>query len=88
MSTKTVTDFNKNHPERKRNEIFLTNSTDAVSVGGRSSYEWIGWKTKRKGKVAYQIDGKPCSNDMFPVFIKKSEVRASKPEMLADYLPS
>lgn len=55
---------NKNHPELREGEVFLTN---ALSLSG------IGWKTKRSGYVAYDIYGKPI-HGMFPVFVQRKEL--------------
>ena len=54
------------HPEMKEGEMFLTNSRD-------EGYSHIGWKTKRKGKVAFTIHGYPVKTGLFPVFVQKEE---------------
>ena len=53
------------HPEIKQGEIFLTNST-------LEDYNNIGWKTKRRGIVAYDINGNVIKG-LFPVFILREE---------------
>ncbi|MEK7082586.1 MAG: hypothetical protein AAB972_00320 [Patescibacteria group bacterium] len=58
----------KNHPELQDGEVFLTNASYR-----RSSWESIGWRTKRKGVIAYDIYGKQI-NGMFPVFVQKEEL--------------
>ena len=41
-------DFNKNHPERLDDEVFITNANDEFDFEeNRSSYDAVGWKTKR-----------------------------------------
>jgi len=64
--------FNKNHPEVKEGEVFLTNA----DIEGLCH---IGWKSKRKGSVAYDIHNKPIpsfGHDFFPVFVQRSELEA------------
>jgi hypothetical protein len=58
----------KNHNERQDDELFLTNTT-------YDDYYQIGWKTKRQGDIAYDVDGEEVKG-LFPVFIKKFEVEA------------
>jgi|GEM_PF-2507220 len=62
-------DFNRNHPERKDDEVFITNSDS-------EDFSDIGWKTKRYGVDAYDIHGKRFSEypRTFPVFAKISEI--------------
>ena len=73
-----TSDANKNHPEILPGEVFLTNAEDHhCRDDRRSSWEMIGWRTKRKGKVAYDdIDGKPLDSIycLFPVFVKREEL--------------
>ena len=56
---------NIEHPEKKEDEIFLTNAT-------YDEYRHIGWKSKRKGHIAYDIFGDRL-NFVFPVFVNKQE---------------
>ncbi len=84
---------NKNHPERLPDEVFITNANDSTeySDDGQSSYQMIGWKTKRKGQVAYDVDGEPLGKrweGAFPVFVKQSEIGARGKEILERLLPS
>lgn len=68
-------DFNENHPEKGDDEIFITNAWEGDREGlfdNEKDYSRIGWKTKRKGRQAYDIYGKPLKNG-YPVFVKKSE---------------
>lgn len=60
------------HPEQCRDEFFITNSTD-------NDYHDIGWKTKRKGTVAYDSKWYPISsiNGLFPIFATKEEIRVT-----------
>lgn len=65
--------FNVNHPELRRGEVFVTN-TDA------DHYRFVGWETKRAGEVSYDIYGEPLDErwpNSFPVFAQRSEVEAA-----------
>ena len=53
------------HPERQPNEEFLTN-IDPKSLG------YIGYLTKRTGRVAYSLSGKPVYG-LVPVFVSREE---------------
>jgi hypothetical protein len=53
--------------------VFLTNV-----VFQSSCYESIGWKTKRKGRVAYTTDGEPLAYG-YPVFVQEEEI-LNKPD--------
>jgi hypothetical protein len=57
------------HPEEAEGEIFIGN------IGSLTCYTHIGWKTKRRGKVAYEKDNATVIRNIktFPVFIKKQE---------------
>ena len=59
----------KQHPEIREGEFYLGNFTE-------DGYSKIGWKTKRRGVHAYDIDGDPIRCGTFPVFAKKSELDA------------
>jgi len=56
------------HPEETKDEIYIGNSN-------KDNYSSIKWKTKRKGKVPYNVlTNQPIKNTiMFPVFIEKKE---------------
>ncbi len=90
---KKETDFNRDHhPERQPDEVFITNSDDdtTFSENGRSAYDEIGWNTKRRGAVSYNLSGKVipnCYPGVFPVFVKQSEIMKKKPHLLKDLLP-
>lgn len=74
MSTRKVTDFNTDHPEKMKDEVYLCNC--------KTDFENITWKTKRKGKNAYTIEGQLIgnqSNRMYPVFVKQNEVHDKDP---------
>ncbi len=58
--------WNENHPEIMEGEMFITNEFDVFV------YNEIRWKTKRMGKIAYDINGKFLYG-WFPVFIQKKE---------------
>jgi len=57
----------KKHPEELEGEVFLTNAD------GNDMYNKIGWTTKRKGKMAYNIYGQLLSG-CFPIFVQRSEL--------------
>lgn len=69
----------KHHPETAKGEVFLTNISNSFSDAqlfdhdDRSDWESIGWRTKRRGLVAYDIYGKPISG-MRPVFVQRDEL--------------
>ena len=90
---KSQTDFNRNqHPERQPDEVFLTNTDDdsTFSEDGRSEYEQIDWRTKRRGITSYDPKGKVipnCHPGVFPVFVKQAEIKSRKPHILKDLLP-
>lgn len=71
--------FNNNHPERREDEVFFTN-TDEIGFRG------LGWETKRAGTQAYTRIGTP-SNGFFPVFVKQSEISEKDPGILNALLP-
>lgn len=54
-----ITEQHLSHPERQKDEIFLTNS-----AGLRTNY-----RTVRYGRIAYDINGKPV-NGLHPVFVE------------------
>ena len=56
----------KKHPELEEGETFLTNST-------LENYPHIGWKTKRKGMIAYDVNDVPVKG-LIPVFVQQSEI--------------
>ena len=81
-----VNKINKAHPELREGEIFLTNASDfrrgaviissfgqRAHVDHRSDWESIGWRTKRRGVIAYDVYDKPI-NGMFPVFVQREEL--------------
>ena len=59
------------HPEIREGEIFLTNVCPACGLMP-DGYVHIGWRTKRKGEIAYDRDGDIIPNG-HPVFIQLSE---------------
>lgn len=58
--------FNKNHPELKIGEMWLTNESNDIN------YNYIRYKTKRKGTLAFTKDGEIIKN-RYPIFIEKQE---------------
>ena len=57
---------NKQHPEMLPGEVFINNCSE-------QSVHRIGWLTKRRGKTAYDVNGKTLPNT-FPVFAQISEL--------------
>ena len=56
------------HPEIQEGEVFLTNAD-------LDNFKEIGWKTKRLGKVTFNIYGKRFrSESFFPVFVQRKEL--------------
>lgn len=71
--------FNVNHPEIMKGEVFLTNVGEGRDFGmsfplHNDDFAAIGWKTKRCGRIAYDIYGKPVSG-MEPVFVQRDELK-------------
>lgn len=66
---------NEVHPEMREGEVFFTNvgEYDALRSYEDDDFNHIGWKSKRKGSVAFDIDGKPV-NYMNPVFVMRDEL--------------
>lgn len=69
------------HPETKLDEKFLTNANE-------KSFNSLGWRTKRRGQIAYFINGKPLSEILsdgtqyFPVFVQIQEILADNDKQL------
>lgn len=61
-----VTSANKYHPELRKGEVFLTNTTD-------DDWALVDHRTKRKGRVAYDIHNNPIDGS-FPVFVQRDEL--------------
>lgn len=57
------------HPEQLPGEVLLGNMKPDV-------VRYIGWKSKRPGQVAFDIDGKPVSGQV-PVFVDAQELAAA-----------
>jgi len=71
-------DSNKKHPEQKRGEVLLGNEDNATYKASR-------WKTKRKGKIAYNPSGQALSGNspvLYPIFVKRAEVKKIRPQLL------
>ena len=60
-------DFNDAHPELLEGEMFLTNCLIDSDV-----YHEIRWKTKRRGRQAYAMDGTPLHLNK-PIFVQRTE---------------
>lgn len=58
----------KEHPEQRDDEVFLGNCTE-------DGFNTIGWKTKRLGETAYDVDGNKISSVTWlrPAFRKRDE---------------
>lgn len=57
------------HPEQRTGEIYILNST-------LETFRYTGWKTKRAGEVAFDVDGNVLPNQI-PIFIMASEYEAA-----------
>jgi len=67
----TDLDHNKHHPELEPGEVFLANtSADYV-------FERLELKTKRRGKDAFDIYGRPMG-ELFPIFVQASELELKR----------
>ncbi len=58
------------HPELQEGETLFTNAN-------LRTFKWMKWKTKRRGIVPYDGNGKITAkgkSDFFPVFIKMQEI--------------
>ena len=72
---------NKNHPERRIGEVFISNVGRGEGVG------CIGWKTARIGNYAYLTNGHNYPQSV-PIFAQISEIAASDyPEALESLSP-
>ncbi len=79
QARRPIPDYYMTHPERQEDEFFITNVSEDNSTGQnlspRTSYfHKIGWKTKRMGKVAYDVNGCVIEGNR-PVFVKQYEIR-------------
>ena len=65
----------QNHPERKQNEIFLTNADRTTITRVRMKYE-----SARVGMVAYTIDGEiiEAFQGLSPVFVDRKEFQEKR----------
>ena len=57
--------YNIKHPEIEDGEMFLSNADE-------EGYQGIGWKTKRRGNIAFGKSGNRVIG-LFPVFVQKQE---------------
>ena len=77
LKVPTKANFNRNHPELRDGEVFITNafhdSNGRFPDDPRRDWEAVGWKSKRAGAVAYTTSGKRIRG-MFPIFAKRSEL--------------
>ena len=65
------------HPEARPSEVWLTNIGMEEDIYGGKGYDYedfddIGWKTKRIGERAYDINGNLI--DAYPVFVERCEL--------------
>jgi len=68
--------FNHSHPELKTGEIWLTNENDFLKFDlSPSVYSTLPFPSKRKGKVAYDMEGN-IQDFSYPIFVQKSEWEA------------
>ena len=75
--------MNMTHPERRQDETFLGNADD-------NCFASCGWKSKRRGSVAYDTEGNvippvtfglPGMTSLLPLFAKTDEIKAKFPEL-------
>lgn len=59
--------FNRMHPEKRSNEKWLMN------IFNDDVFNQIEYRSKRKGKTAYDIYGNALDSDSFPVFVDLAE---------------
>lgn len=57
------------HPEAADDEVWQTN----CHRGKYDYFDSLVYKTKRRGTVAYDKDGKALPESVYPIFIKKVE---------------
>ena len=61
------------HPELQEGEVFLTNVYNEHPGQSDPSFEAISWKTKRRGRTAYDMGGHSVSG-LRPVFVARQEL--------------
>jgi len=66
-----MSNFNESHPEKKEDEIFVTN----LKIGDEKSCYF---ETKRVGNVAYTKNGEKINSLYKPLFVRKSEYERLK----------
>lgn len=66
MIMKDAITYNHSHPELNKHEEFVTNTANPTM-------ENIGWKSKRLGDIAYDINGNAVKG-LYPVFKNIFEV--------------
>lgn len=57
----------QDHPECREGEVFLADFSRR-----HNDYKRIGYKTKRIGKVAYDVNGN-IAEELVPIFVSKQE---------------
>jgi len=64
------------HPELREGEIYLTNCYEEEELEENcvEDFSAIGWKTKRRGRKAYDINRERIYNGAFPVFVRATEL--------------
>jgi hypothetical protein len=66
------------HPEMQQDEVLITNisrSEEWRDPTGKTEWESIDLKTKRRGEIAYDVKGHGLYESI-PVFAKKNELRS------------
>jgi hypothetical protein len=62
-----IKDYENYHPEIREGEVFLGNMSE-------DTFRTVGWRTKRRGNVAYYINGEIIRNSSsLPVFCQQKE---------------
>jgi len=62
----------KEHPETLEGEMYVTNCCSGIFDSADDDYRDIGWKTKRKGTIAYDVYGNIIAGS-YPVFMQIKE---------------
>ena len=70
---------NSNHPELRSGEVYIS------SLFRPEDYDFLPYKTKRKGVKAYGLTGEIMSG-CFPVFVQESEMKELDVEIMKNVL--
>lgn len=67
--------INKAHPELEKGEVFFANVSNDASGFFHDYCSWasVKWKTKRRSRIAYNINDNPMEGSS-PVFVQREEL--------------